>query len=217
MSTNLKDKAYQIIKQNILTCRYAPGSFLNEGMLMEEVGASRTPIREALIKLEQENFVRIVSKKGVLVCELSLKEISDVYQIRQLMEPQIIRLWGRNIDRDKLLACRTAFADFAAHPPVTQEERNQLDDSLHRLILDACQNTYLNQLIAHLYEQNQRIRIIAGQLEERMKQNMAEHLSITDHLLKEEYEEAALEMAEHMENAKKASFENLMKGGLPLY
>ena len=60
---SLKSKAYNLIKTKIVNCEYAPGTFLNESMLMGEIGSSRTPIREALSKLEQENLVRILPKR----------------------------------------------------------------------------------------------------------------------------------------------------------
>ena len=60
---SLKNKAYNLIKTKIVNCEYPPNSFLNETLLMDEIGSSRTPIREALSKLEQENLVRILPKK----------------------------------------------------------------------------------------------------------------------------------------------------------
>ena len=63
MTVNLKNKAYQLIKERIMTCEYGPNSFLNEADLIQEIDASRTPIREALNKLEQEGLVQIIPKK----------------------------------------------------------------------------------------------------------------------------------------------------------
>ena len=64
MNENLKNKAYSVIKERIISCQYKPNSFLNEADLIQEIDASRTPIREALNKLEQEGFVKIIPKKG---------------------------------------------------------------------------------------------------------------------------------------------------------
>lgn len=210
MTENLKEKAYQTIKEKIVTCQYEPGAFLSEAMLMAEVVSSRTPIREALNKLEQERFLRIVPKKGIMVTEISIRDISEVYQVRELIEPQIIRLWGSEIPRDKLLACRKNFEAFDAGMPLSQ--RNQLDDQLHQLILDACRNLYLHQMVRYLYDQNQRIRFVTGQIAQRCAHNATEHLSITNRLLEREYERAARELIDHLENAKKSCFLALMEG-----
>jgi len=209
---SLKRKAYNIIKENIVTCRYTPGEFLNESQLMEEIGASRTPIREALSKLEQEKFVRIVSKKGVMVSELTLKEIGDVYQVRIILEPQIVRQWGSGIPMDELEKCRAKLLNY--NPGMDVTERNELDDCLHRLIVDHCPNAYFYQWMTHIYCQNQRIRVITGQLGQLMEENNAGHLRITEMLLMADYEKAADMLAEHLEQSKKTTFDVILKMGL---
>ena len=208
---SLKKKAYNIIKENIVTCRYTPGEFLNESQLMEEIGASRTPIREALSKLEQEKFVRIVSKKGVMVSELTLKEIGDVYQVRMLLEPQIVRQWGSRISVDELEKCRALLLTYHADMDVAQ--RNELDDSLHRLIVESCPNAYFYQWMTHIYCQNQRIRVVTGQLGQLMEENNTGHLQIVEMLLMAEYEKAAELLTEHLEQSKKKTFDVLLKMG----
>jgi len=208
---SLKKKAYNIIKENIVTCRYAPGEFLNESQLMEEIGASRTPIREALSKLEQEKFVRIVSKKGVMVSELTLKEIGDVYQVRMLLEPQIVRQWGSSISVDELEKCRGMLLNY--RPSMDVAERNELDDCIHRLIVDSCPNAYFYQWMTHIYCQNQRIRVMTGQLGQLMEENNAGHLQITEMLLMAEYEQAAELLTKHLEQSKKKTFDVLLRMG----
>ena len=63
---SLKQQAYTTIKNKILTCEYLPNSFLNEDLLCEELQVSRTPVRDALGRLEQENLIKIMPKKGFL-------------------------------------------------------------------------------------------------------------------------------------------------------
>ncbi|MEG2678136.1 MAG: GntR family transcriptional regulator, partial [Oscillospiraceae bacterium] len=70
--SNLKEKAYAKIKENIISLAYAPGEFLNETQLSEEIGVSRTPVREALNHLEKENLVRVIPKRGVMVSEINI-------------------------------------------------------------------------------------------------------------------------------------------------
>ena len=73
-----------------MTCEYKPNTFLNEASLIQEIDASRTPIREAPNKLEQEGFVQIIPKKGVMVTGLTLQEINQTFEARILLEPFII-------------------------------------------------------------------------------------------------------------------------------
>lgn len=209
---SLKSKAYDIIKDNIIACRYAPGDFLNEAQLMGEVGVSRTPIREALNKLEQERLVRIVPKKGVMVSELTLREINEIYQVRLMLEPQVVRQWGDRIPVEELERCRMRLMNYS--PEMTMLERNDLDDSLHRLIIDYCPNSYIHDWSNHLYCQNQRVRIFTGQIGQRMELNNAGHLRILDKLLLSDYNGAAQLMNDHLEEGKRDTFDTLLRMGL---
>ncbi|MEG1548696.1 MAG: GntR family transcriptional regulator [Clostridia bacterium] len=209
---SLKHKAYEIIKENIISCRYAPGEFLNEADLMEEIGTSRTPIREALNKLEQEKLVRIVPKKGIMTSELTLKEINDVYQVRIMLEPQLVRLWGSNIPVEELEVFRTKLIQF--NPMTDLKERYELNDYLHRTIIKHCQNTYFNEWMCLIYGQNRRIGVITGQVDVWLEQNNADHLKITEYLLLGEYETAAVLLQQHLEHAKKVTFDCLLKNGM---
>ena len=80
-----------------------PNDILSEMMLMEEIDASRTPIREALNMLSQEQLVQIIPKKGIMVLPLTMKEIAMTFEARLLMEPYIIENYSKYIDMDKLL------------------------------------------------------------------------------------------------------------------
>ena len=208
---SLKSKAYDIIKDNIIACRYATGDFLNEAQLMGEVGVSRTPIREALNKLEQERLVRIVPKKGVMVSELTLREINEIYQVRLMLEPQVVRQWGDRIPVEELERCRMRLLNYS--PEMSMLERNDLDDSLHRLIIDYCPNSYIHDWSNHLYSQNQRVRIFTGQIGQRMELNNAGNLKILDKLLLSDYDAAAVLMNEHLEEGKRDTFDTLLRMG----
>ncbi len=209
---NLKSRAYDIIKDNIITCRYTPGEFLNEAQLMREVGVSRTPIREALNKLEQERLVRIVPKKGVMVSELTLREINEIYQVRLMLEPQVVRLWGNLIPVEELEHCRMRLMNYS--PEMSMLERSGLEDSLHRLIIDYCPNSYIHDWSDYLYCQNQRVRIFTGRIGQRMELNNVGYLKILDKLLLGDCSGAAELLNEHLEESKRNTFDVLLQMGL---
>ena len=77
MEGSLKNQAYYEIRQRILTCEYAPGAILNEAFLCEELSFSRTPVRDALSRLEHEHLLRIVSKKGIVIENITLSDIGN--------------------------------------------------------------------------------------------------------------------------------------------
>ena len=77
----LKQQAYNIIKEKIINCEYPPSALLNEEMLKEDIQASRTPIRDALGRLEQEGLITILPKKGIIVAPLTIREINMVHDL----------------------------------------------------------------------------------------------------------------------------------------
>lgn len=207
----LKEKAYNIIKESIITCKFEPGELLNETQLMEEVGTSRTPIREALSKLEKEKLVKIFSKKGIMVSELTMKEIGDVYQVRLTLEPEMIRKFGASIPVEKMEEVRSILMSLS--PDMDIAEKNYMDDSLHRMIIDNCPNSYIKEWMTLIYSQNQRIRIITGQLNHRMERNTEEHRAIVEAMLRGDFEGAAVLMEDHLEQGRISTFDYFLNKG----
>ena len=99
---NLKTQAYNTIRQKIVTCEYAPGTFLNEELLTTELGLSRTPVRDALSRLEQEGLIEIKPKKGIIVMPLSINTINMIFEVRQLYEPYILLNYGNALSVERL-------------------------------------------------------------------------------------------------------------------
>ncbi len=86
----LEDRVYIQLKRVILNGTLAPGVVTTETELAEELGVSRTPVRKALARLEQEGFITNISPKGYQIAELSLKEICDIYELREILECHIL-------------------------------------------------------------------------------------------------------------------------------
>ena len=107
--------AYETLRERILTCRYAPGELLNETALGEKLGVSRTPVREALGRLERESLVEILPKIGVRVTELSIADINEIYAARELIEPYIIEEGAASLDRRALMRVRDALTAQFPH------------------------------------------------------------------------------------------------------
>lgn len=208
-SDSLKDKAYRLIKEKIINCEYMPSTFLIENELMEQVGASRTPIREALNKLEQENLVRILPKKGVVVCDIVMGDINKIFEVRELVEPYIIRHYARNIPREVLISQRKK---------ITKSEMTgesgavySADNDLHQMLINASNNAYFAELMARIYAQNHRIRILSGQkIEHRLQETHEEHMLIFSYLIDRKYEEAAEAMRNHLSKSRLAAINAMM-------
>ena len=89
---NMKDIAYSVIKNKILTNEFISGQYLEEKMLCELVGVSRTPIREAVRQLEVEGFLQTKMSKGIFVTTIGVEETKDLFQARMLVEPIVLEL-----------------------------------------------------------------------------------------------------------------------------
>jgi GntR family transcriptional regulator, rspAB operon transcriptional repressor len=209
----LKDKAYQIIKEKIITCQYKPGTLLNEIELVQEVDSSHTPIREALSRLEQENLVKFMPKKGIWVTDIVMSDVRDVYEVRELIEPHIIRRWGCDISKDELKEymdhCKKSLENTK-----DEEGKFKLDYILHDMILDQCRNAHLTRTMNQLQDQTRRLRNMTGNRNSRLKYIMEEHIEITKWLLESDYEKAAQAMIYHLQQGKQSSFDLLMGKGV---
>lgn len=192
----LKDKAYKYIKSKIINCEYAPGDFLDEKTLIKEINSSRTPIREALNKIEQENLIKIIPKKGVFVTEISLKNIYDVYQARNLIEPTTIIIYGNNYDKSKLIEFKSSFQK----ENLKSNDFYKIDDRFHEYIVNISKNSYIINLMNDIRVQNQRIRIITGKSHD-FNNSVNEHIEIIDSILNKNYTEAEQLMKKHIELA----------------
>ena len=160
---NLRDETYAFIKAKILDCSYAPNTFINEAEVMKEIDVSRTPVREAFSKLEQEGFIEVIPKKGVLVKALTISVINQTFESRQLLEPFIIEHYMKFVDQKEL---RAMLADSKAmlEAPENHEDFCAMDDHLHRVITAACPNVFFIEMLKHIYDQNQRIRKLNGRI-----------------------------------------------------
>lgn len=211
MRTTLKEQAYEIIKSKILNCEYAPNSYINEGIIQQEIKVSRTPIREALNRLEQENLLKIIPKKGILISELSINDISMVYETRILIEPYIIEKYGSSVDKMGLEKFRRIFS--GVDKVSDQRQATEVDDAFHLAICSVSPNDYLAQVLRSINMQNHRIRILSGYSPHRIVQSSEEHLRIIEAFDKDDFLQAALLMKEHLVIAKDVAFELLVSNG----
>lgn len=106
MQPNAADIAYRSIKSKILSRKYVQGSQLKEVQISKDVGLTRTPVREAIIRLEREGLLRIIPNKGAFVIELTPKEIEDLYEVREALEVMAVRLAVRRANREEMSGLR---------------------------------------------------------------------------------------------------------------
>lgn len=200
---NLKLQAYSILKEKIVSCEYSPGSMLNEARLATELGFSRTPIREAISILEMEGFLHIVPKKGILVTDILLSDIVQIFQARMEIEPVALKLAGPSIPREKLLTWKEMFLTDA--PSI--EHGYKTDTAMHLGIIGYCNNAYIIDMMKKVFDKNTRIIICSRQNKEHMQEARKEHLEILDGLLCEDFDLAAAKMRAHVAVCRNAAMD----------
>ncbi|MCX5377308.1 GntR family transcriptional regulator [Streptomyces sp. NBC_00091] len=193
------DRVYQHVKQGVLDRRYEGGILLTEGELAEAVGVSRTPVREALLRLETEGLLRLYPKKGALVLPVSAQEIADVVETRLLVEEFTVRravpappaLLERLTELLEELRRYAAQGDLAA--------MTTADRCFHAEIVRNAGNEILSRLYDQLRDRQLRmgVALLHGH-PDRVERTLAEHTEILDALRAGDREAAAAAVRGHI-------------------
>lgn len=200
---DLKNHTYCILKERLVNCIYPPSTLLNEAQLAADLGASRTPVREAISRLEMEGFVKIMPKKGIYVTDISLNDVLQIFQTRIEIEPIAVRLAAPHLPREELLA----FCDkFKGEAPDIQNGF-RLDTAMHLFIIEHCGNRYIIDMMHSIFDENTRVIISSKQNQVQIHDARLEHLDILNSLLDKDTERAIALMQSHIENCRKAALD----------
>lgn len=209
MATKLSDTAYDELLSRIISCQYPPGSLLSEEKLVAELGISRTPIRSALIRLQQEHLVQIISKKGILVSEITPEGIRDLFNLRDLIEPYAIREFGGNFKKDKLIYYLNLFSK-----KYSKDDYQIVYDSdvqFHTDIVQLTGNTFLCSFYNSLQKLLSRITLICGiSVTDRVVASNQEHVEIVLSLLKDDKEFAVAMLETHLKEARESAYQAIL-------
>ena len=200
---DLKKHTYCILKERLVNCIYPPGTLLNEAQLAADLGASRTPVREAISRLEMEGFVKIMPKKGIYVTDISLNDVLQIFQTRIEIEPIAVRLAAPHLPREELLAFCGKFKGEA--PDIQNGFR--LDTAMHLFIIEHCGNRYIIDMMHRIFDENTRVIISSKQNQVQIHDARLEHLDILNSLLDKDTERAIALMQSHIENCRKAALD----------
>jgi DNA-binding GntR family transcriptional regulator len=177
--TTATSRAYDHVKQAILDRAYPGGALLSEGEIATEVGVSRTPVREALLRLETEGLVRLYPKRGALVLPVSPQEISDVLETRELVETFTA---GRATIGPELVAELTRLLEaMREHSGAADaKEFAHADRCFHRTLVAAAGNEILTQLYDSLRDRQLRMARLTASDPVRAADAIRDHTEILD-------------------------------------
>ena len=197
----LRDVVFNTLRQAILRGELKPGERLMEIQLANKLGVSRTPIREAIRKLELEGLVLMIPRKGAEVAEITEKNLRDVLEVRCALEELAVQLACERIDDEGLEQLKSAalhFRDVLDSDDITKVAG--ADGAFHDVIFEATDNRRLIQLLNNLREQMYRYRIEYLKKKECYPQLIAEHKAIIDAIAAGDKEKATGITGQHINN-----------------
>jgi DNA-binding GntR family transcriptional regulator len=199
---SLRNKVFKYIKSQIINGVYAPGETLLELKLADELGVSRTPIREAIRLLEVEGLVETTAKKGAVVLGISHKDVQDIYAIRQLVEGLAARWAVERITPMDLKELQKIFdlMEFYAQKNDV-EELAELDNRFHHLIYENSGSKILNLTLSNLHQYVQLARLESLKIQNRLPRTISEHRAILNALLAKDADAAEKALIEHVRQA----------------
>ena len=206
----LRDVVFETLRDAIITQVLKPGERLMEIQLADEMGVSRTPVREAIRKLELEGLVIMVPRKGAYVAGVSMKDIHEVYEVRAALEMLAVSLAAERITDEELDALeRQVLKESEAEASEDTDEHTldnivYIDTTFHDIIYQAANNQRLVQFLNILQEQLQRFRAASLSRPGRSKTALEEHKQIIEALSERNGELASKLAKEHIDNAESA-------------
>ena len=175
---DLKREVYRSLKEAIVSRKLPPGSQLKESDLVEKLGVSRTPIREALNQLSKDGIVEIYPRKGAFVKNCSKEEVVEILILREVMEGLAARLATNHLSEESIQKLESFFAQYKDG----SIDYAQADELFHSMIIQACGSTRLVGLINNLKDSLQMLdmRAVSFRFPERITESLAEHMEIIE-------------------------------------
>jgi len=209
----LSQKVYRILKTRIIKGDLKSGEKLLENKIAEQLGVSRTPVREALRELTAEGFVETTPNQAIIVCTVTFDEIWDLLQIRGVLEGLAAKVATEKINPEEIKKFNKIIAKmkhYTANNLISKKSIlnfASLDVEFHDLILNICGNKWLIQIHNNLKNHIERFRIRSFSIPGTFSKSLNEHCKILDAMKKGDSELSEKLSKIHMKNA----FENISK------
>lgn len=201
----LRDVVFNTLRQAILTGELKPGERLMEIHLADKLGVSRTPVREAIRRLELEGLVTMIPRRGAEVAQITEKSMSDVLEVRRALDALCAELACDRITPEELESLKKACDHFEQCIATGDAKKiAQADVALHDIIVRATGNQRLIQLVNNLSEQMYRYRFEYIKDSSQHENLVKEHRIIYQSIVDKEKETAAAAARTHIDNQKKA-------------
>ncbi|RCX16079.1 GntR family transcriptional regulator [Anaerobacterium chartisolvens] len=211
----LREVIFNTLKEAIIVGELRPGERLMEVQLADKMGVSRTPVREAIRKLELEGLVNMIPRKGAQVADLSVKDIMNVLEVRASLDGLATALSAQRITEDEIKELKHVLSQF-----ISNVEKENLpgiikkDVEFHDIIYRSSRNEKLIQISSNLREQVHRFRVIYLKDYISTKDIMHEHMEIYDAIVSKDPEKALVLAQKHIKNQEVTIVNSIKKNNL---
>lgn len=209
VTLNKANFVYEQLRQQIISCSLKPGMPINETAFAQTLGVSKTPVREALRRLERDGMVDSVAGRGSIISYISSSDIHETFEVREIIECGAVRHAAMLEDKEAFIRQREALLTAGGRNGDATGDRSvygrfaDIDDDMHRAIVDSVGNSRLSQLYREILDSVERIRNSFGPQHslKRTEDMMEEHLSIIDAIVEGDGELAQERLRKHLKNA----------------
>ena len=206
-NVSLADKVYDQLEYNILSGKYPIGEILSEKKLSEELGVSRTPIREAMSRLYHEKLIK-EAKNGSEVIGVTVKDVKDLFEVKRRIETVVIRRTVKNITEDELKRLKDNLdqQEFYAQKNDTVKVRD-LDTEFHDIIYKSCRSIVFDSILSPIHHKMMKFRRVSLEKPHRIIDSVGEHKAIYEAIRDKDPDKAESLMLVHIDHA----FTNIME------
>ena len=213
----LRDEVYLSIKEAILTGEMTPGQRLSIGHLLQEIGFSPTPIREALLKLEQEGFVSRLQRGGFIVSRFTKKDIEEIFEIRSLLESYAVGLAMNHIQRKDIQWLEKNIEESEQYILKNKLSKvSTLNTEFHDYLNRLSKNDRLLSLINELRDRIYQYRSAILRVPEKAKISIDHHRKMIQAIKKKDVDDLKKLTHEHIHIGKEVIFAEIEKGAIIL-
>ena len=208
---SLRGRVFNKIRDDILSGKYKEGEELREVAIGDELGVSRTPVREAFRQLELEGLIQIVPNKGAYVTGITVKDVKDIYMIRSKLEGLCAFLATTQITDEQMEELEENIYLSKFHAKKGHSEQNaELDNRFHEILYDACHSKMLRHQLQDFHDYVLRVRKKTLSQTQRSAESIKEHEMIFEAIKNKQPQEAERLANQHIINA----YKNMVRSGL---
>lgn len=197
----LRDQVVTAIRDAIIAGDHAPGSRLKEKDLCEQVGVSRTVVREALRQLETERLVRIEPNVGPVVAKLSRQDVSDLYQTREALESAAARLAALHAPPERITALRAAYDDIVVADSSDLQALLETKNRFYRALIEAAGNRVIGEMLHNVQARISQLRLLTLGSPGRHEHTVQELASVVEAIARKDSDAAVAATVIHVRNA----------------